>query len=159
MAQGEKTDETIPVGKCKRGHVYELRSRNLQFGLFVPEAENGFIGIRQKFKSRYLFTEYHWDNGPPFGTVRPIRDLGPLEDTTIEPRENLGTVCGQCGNSVEYVKIEGGVTLTDGTVVPGEWRHLTGDGSCPKVLPVTSGNLVLFKALEKIEHEESERPK
>lgn len=80
-------EEHIPVGNCKRGHVYRLRSRNLLFGVFVPEKENGFIGIRAKFGSLFLFVEHHWDNGPPFGTVRPLEDLGPLEDPTIELRD------------------------------------------------------------------------
>ncbi len=74
----------IPISLCKRRHVYRLLSRNLKFGVFAPELENGFIGIRTKFKDTFLFTEYHWDNGPPYGTVKPLEDLGPLKDDTIQ---------------------------------------------------------------------------
>lgn len=36
------TENYITLVACKRGHVYRVRSRNLAFGLFVPEKENGF---------------------------------------------------------------------------------------------------------------------
>lgn len=42
--------------------------------------KTGFIGIRLKFGSKYLFTEYHWDQGPPYGTVQPKEDLGLIPD-------------------------------------------------------------------------------
>jgi len=66
----------IPLNECRNGWVYRLASRNLGFGVFV-QASNGFIGIREKFKHKYLFTEYHRDTGAPFGTVRPEEELEP----------------------------------------------------------------------------------
>jgi hypothetical protein len=69
-------ENIIPLNECRNGWVYKLSSRNLGFGVFV-QASNGFIGIREKFKHRYLFTEYHWDTGAPFGTVRPKKELEP----------------------------------------------------------------------------------
>ena len=82
---------TIPLSECRNGWVYRISSRNLSFGVFVKD-KNGFIGIREKFRDRYLFTEYHWDTGEPFGTVRPkeeleeappsleLEEIGPLVD-------------------------------------------------------------------------------
>lgn len=64
----------VPMGECVKGRVYEIRCRNLLFGVY--DGEGGFIGIRTKFGSRYLFTEYHWDKGPPFGTVMGHKDTG-----------------------------------------------------------------------------------
>lgn len=72
----------IPLTECQPGHVYKIMSRNLGHGVY--DGAGGFIGIREKFGSQYLFTEYHWDQGPPFGTVHPETDLGPLpEDLTV----------------------------------------------------------------------------
>jgi hypothetical protein len=144
------SNEYFAIADCKRGHVYRIRSRNLAFGVFAPEKENGFIGIRTKFGSRYLFTEHHWDNGPPFGTVKPIEDMGPLKDQKIRLVENFPTLCGYCGERLEYEKREGGVEK-DGNTYPGEWKHLTGDGSCADPDPGSPSNRKLFRALDEIE--------
>jgi hypothetical protein len=69
-------ENTILLNECRNGWVYRLSSRNIGFGVFV-QASNGFIGIREKFKHKYLFTEYHRDTGAPFGTVRPKEELEP----------------------------------------------------------------------------------
>lgn len=60
----------IPLSECKHGGLYKIHSRNLSIGVFNEDAK-GFIGIRNKFDYDYLFTEFHWDTGPPFGTVQP----------------------------------------------------------------------------------------
>lgn len=67
-------EDYIPLENCCNRFVYRIHSRNLAVGVYSVE-RRGFIGIREKFDWRYLFTEYHWDTGPPFGTVRPIRYL------------------------------------------------------------------------------------
>jgi hypothetical protein len=59
--------------------VYRIHSRNLSVGVYRA-AVKGFIGIRVKFGSHYLFTEYHYDTGAPFGTVRPRAQIGVLPD-------------------------------------------------------------------------------
>ena len=35
-----------------------------------------------KFERRYLFTEFHWDTGPPYGTANPLECIKncPIED-------------------------------------------------------------------------------
>jgi len=68
----------IPVDQCKKGHLYRIHSRGLILGVF--DGKTGFIGIRVKFGSKSLFTEYHWDQGPPYGTVQPQKDLGLIPD-------------------------------------------------------------------------------
>ena len=40
----------------ERGKIYRLRSRNLIVGAY--DGRGGFIGIREKFGQRYLFTEF-----------------------------------------------------------------------------------------------------
>jgi len=70
----EKSKNIIPIELCKHGWLYKLNSRNLDYGVY-DDTQKGFTGIRTKFGSRYLFTEYHWDTGPPFGTVQPIKEV------------------------------------------------------------------------------------
>lgn len=65
----------LTIEECKHGHLYKINSRNLKWGVFNASVK-GFIGIREKFGRRYLFTEFHWDTGPPFGTVKPIVENG-----------------------------------------------------------------------------------
>lgn len=66
---------TIPLSECKHGYLYKIDSRNLNTGIFNSE-NNGFIGIRTKFGREYLFTEFHYDTGAPFGTVKPLEEIG-----------------------------------------------------------------------------------
>lgn len=58
-------DQLVP------GRLYWLLARNAYFGVWHPE-DQGFVILREKFGNRYLFTEYHWDTGEPFGTVKPF---------------------------------------------------------------------------------------
>jgi hypothetical protein len=67
-------NDDIPMSECIPRRVYELSSRNLIVGVWDADTR-GFIGIRKKFGATYLFTEFHWDTGPPFGTAMPIRVL------------------------------------------------------------------------------------
>lgn len=66
-----EVDNYIPLEKCKNGGLYKLTSRNLTLGVF-SKADDGFYGIREKFKQRYILAEFHWDQGPPYGTAYPI---------------------------------------------------------------------------------------
>ena len=76
--------DCIKMVDCIAGGVYKIHSRNLGVGVY--DGKQGFIGIREKFKREYLFTEYHYEQGPPYGTVHPKEFIGnlpseiPLED-------------------------------------------------------------------------------
>ncbi len=50
--------ERIAIDECKHGWLYRVHSRNLNLGVYRTD-DKGFIGIRHKFGSRFLFTEYH----------------------------------------------------------------------------------------------------
>lgn len=82
------------MDECEKGVVYRLKSRNLTLGVY--DGNTGFIGIREKFTSRYLFTEYHYDSGPPFGTVTPLAEVDIVPDD-IKITESLGSQCQICG--------------------------------------------------------------
>lgn len=68
-----KMDDYIKLEDCKERFLYKIFSRNLSYGVY--DGNSGFIGIRNKFGMDYLFTEYHWDTGPPFGTVHPKEEI------------------------------------------------------------------------------------
>ena len=89
----------LPLTACVAGHAYRLASRNLAAGVF--DGATGFIGIRSKFGSRYLFREYHIDTGAPFGTARPLADLGALP-AGIPIAESLGTIDRRTGRAVAF---------------------------------------------------------
>ena len=63
--------EYIKIKDCIDHGLYLIKSRNLSHGVY-DKSRKGFVGIRIKFKHVYLFTEFHWDTGPPYGTVKPI---------------------------------------------------------------------------------------
>lgn len=62
-----------PMHRLITGRVYKLESRNLSYGMW--DGVNGFIGIRLKFHSRFLDTEFHWDV-EDYGTVEDAVDIG-----------------------------------------------------------------------------------
>lgn len=77
--------EYISLEECVDRGVYSIKSRNLSVGVYRAEVQ-GFIGIRLKFNDRFLFTEYHYDTGAPYGTVWPKEQIGMLPDN-IDCRE------------------------------------------------------------------------
>ena len=80
--------EYIPLEECKHGFGYRIHSRNLSYGVF-NEKTKGFVGVREKFGCEYLFTEYHYDTGAPFGTVTPksLDEECPIEDLSESNKE------------------------------------------------------------------------
>ena len=94
----------------KERHIYEVHSRNLLVGVFDPDVATierggvtlyGFIGIRTKFTSRYLFTEHG----------HALRELGRIEDDRIQLWERYpGTMCEFCGEAVSRIH--------------GQWTHV-----------------------------------
>lgn len=92
--------DSILLEQCRKGGLYRIHSRNLSFGVF--DGEGGFVGIREKFGSLYLFTEFHWDTGAPFGTVKPVEllEMCPLSDI----RESTGVVDAATQRPVAFDK-------------------------------------------------------
>lgn len=132
--------------------IYRIHSRNLEYGVY-SEGARGFIGIREKFGKRYLFTEYHYEIGAPFGTAHPVELVGRVEDNRIQIKEVLDpSLCYFCGNIVKYEEYgEGGPRFENGDKISGFWKHISGDGSCSADVPQTQPNIPLFKKLKEIE--------
>lgn len=76
-----RPDETIPLDSCVHGHAYRLRARNFRVGVY-DSGEKGFLGVRTKWGSQFLDTEYHYDASEGFGTACPLEDLGPVPEGT-----------------------------------------------------------------------------
>lgn len=86
-AEAESGKNYIAMPDCVHGAIYKLHSRNLSYGAYDKEAQ-GFIGIRQKFGDRYLFTEYHWDTG---GRAKPKKLIcGPDSNMAITENSEKG---------------------------------------------------------------------
>ena len=66
----------IPIEECIEGHIYRIKARNGRIGIFEKKGPNGFVLSRHKFSDNFLYPEYHWDNGEPYGTVKPLEHLG-----------------------------------------------------------------------------------
>lgn len=112
-----EVDPAFAPDKLVKGRVYRFRARNFFYGVW--NGESGFIGIREKFHSIYLFTEYHADQ--PFGgTAWWIEDHLPIADapTDLEIRERFDPICGQCKQGVEFRPD------VPGTRAPGRQYHL-----------------------------------
>jgi hypothetical protein len=78
----------ILLNECKDQHLYLIKARNSQLGVF-KKAASSFIISRFKFKSNFLFEEDHWDTGEPFGTVQPIKLLKPTNLFMLSEKEQL----------------------------------------------------------------------
>jgi len=61
--------EFLPLTELSDRRVYNLLSRNLAVGVWNAKT-GGFIGIRQKFNEKYLFTEYFY--GATSGTAHAV---------------------------------------------------------------------------------------
>ena len=94
----------IPVFDLVHRGVYEIHSRNLWLGVW-DVTNKGFVGIREKMGSRYLFTEYHYDHDPYVGTVRPNRLIEMLPND-ISLVESFGPFCNEHRLPVMWVQVD-----------------------------------------------------
>jgi len=117
--------------------IYKILSRNLRYGVW-NEKNKGFIGIRNKFNHEYLFTEYHYDIGAPYGTVKPEFIVENIKvDDKIILLENMPSLCRKCNEEVSFVKEKG-------------WIH-NSENKCIEIEPFSPINIDLFNILKNIE--------
>jgi hypothetical protein len=64
----------IPMDQCKDGFLYIIDARNSKLGIY-KEANKSFTISRYKFGSNFLFEEFHWGTGSPYGTVQPLKEI------------------------------------------------------------------------------------
>jgi hypothetical protein len=66
----------IPRDEVVLGRAYVIHARNGGVGVAVDEdGQLGYRLHREKFGSHFLFVEYDWDEGPPFGTAIPLAPI------------------------------------------------------------------------------------
>ena len=66
--------DMIPLEKCKDGFLYFLFARRSNCGIFNL-ARKSFTIRRTKLGHDYLFDEFHYETGEPFGTAVPLEEL------------------------------------------------------------------------------------
>lgn len=59
----------LTVDELEVGHTYFCKARNFLYGTWNGEV---FTYTRQKFGQAFPAKEFHWDEGAPFGTVKPF---------------------------------------------------------------------------------------
>jgi hypothetical protein len=137
----------IPMDQCIPRRVYQIHCRNLHFGVWNGKASPwaGFIGIREKFGSKYLFTEYHHDTGAPYGTVFEHKDLGIDCPADIVLAERLHDFDQLSGRHVKFDK-----PVADGGR---GWYFLDDNSACDlkKTQIYAQRNDALFNFLTEIE--------
>lgn len=121
--------DQIPFDELEVRGVYVLRSRNLRVGVWTGA---GFIGIREKLGSRYLFTEYP-------NTARAIVRIDEELDERIQLRESYEPYCFWCGWPVDF-----------STDREPRWQHLEERG-CVEAWPTGRTYAPLFDFLDELE--------
>ena len=87
----------IALNDLEHGRVYRIHSRNLTVGVWNSVAQ-GFIGIRRKFNSYFLFTELEYTVNDYFGTARAVEALDTVVPSSMQISESLDPVCRECGD-------------------------------------------------------------
>ncbi|MGD9726490.1 MAG: hypothetical protein AB7L09_02895 [Nitrospira sp.] len=65
----------IALSECIPRRLYEVKARTIG-PLAVYAGDGEFVGLQLCMGVICPFAEYHWDKGPPFGTVYGIIDTG-----------------------------------------------------------------------------------
>lgn len=79
----ELREQRIKLSACQHRKLYRLLARNIKIGVWNDERQE-FLGIREKFGSRFIDSENHWD-APNFATACPLEVIGELpEDISLE---------------------------------------------------------------------------
>ena len=63
-------DNWLPKERLVIGTDYVCKARNFHVGKWNGK---GFEYTRYKFGHTFQDVEYHWDDGPPYGTAKPLQ--------------------------------------------------------------------------------------
>ena len=93
----QSSTDYLPISAMQNGIAYAICARNAYVGVWLP-ARKGFLISRYKFSATpYLFVEYHWDTGEPYGTAKPLRAIEscplPIVDMDRPTREDGDALC------------------------------------------------------------------
>ena len=140
----------LALEDCKKGKVYQIRSRNLDIAVF--DGDSGFIGIRTEINdSGSLFTEYyHNEANGHVGTVRPIKEIGEVPDW-IPLVTGFSGVCRNCGRNIINIPYP---NPTKPKQIWYRFEHIFESETlspCPKASPCCIQNRFLFDELSRFE--------
>jgi len=62
----------VKMEDLKDKYCYKIYARNAYVGIWVERKKSFMISRYKVGPNSYLFEEYHWDTGPPLGTVKPL---------------------------------------------------------------------------------------
>ena len=65
-------NDYIPKEELKIGIAYAVHARNFTTAIWDGAR---FHGVRIKFGDSFISEEYHYDDGAPYGTVKPLKEL------------------------------------------------------------------------------------
>ena len=109
MGKYKEEHPRLSIEECVTRRLYKIKSRNLTYGVY--NGNEGFLGIRFKMGGQFLFTEFHWDQGPPYGTVYGVEDTGIDLPEDIELKETVSLPDNRFSSYAplyEWLKEQGG---------------------------------------------------
>jgi hypothetical protein len=69
----QESKDYLKISDLKDGHSYKIYARNAYVGIWISTEKSFLISRYKVGPNPYLFHEYHWDTGEPFGTAKPIK--------------------------------------------------------------------------------------
>jgi hypothetical protein len=84
----ENVENYLKVPELETGKVYKVFARNFEYAVW--DGVKYFIGVRNKFGSKYLSGEIHWDLDESFGTCKPekiVCDVPPDIEITYTSKD------------------------------------------------------------------------
>jgi hypothetical protein len=142
VASYYETENRVSKSELLHRRIYRLYSRNLRLGVWDGTAggpgsqyTGGFIGIRTKFGNRFLDMEFHFEDGPPFGTAVAMEDTGVAVPESVPLECFLETLCKNCHLPAWWT----------GPPSPASWKC---NGGCKSTSPYSKHNDELFELLE-----------
>ena len=135
MTPRKEGADRIPLDECVKGRLYDISSRSLG-PRAIYDGNEGFVGLRHEMISVCLFTEIHWDKGPPYGTVFQIKDTGIDLPIDVPLSESPGTVDRETGRWVAF--------KSSGRGIPGHWYFTDTGVVSEDIKPVGKHNDALY---------------
>ena len=91
----------LKMSEMKEGYTYHIHARNARIGIWFGKHKS-FAISRHKFGSNYIFEEYHWETGAPYGTAKPIEEI---EKSPFTPNKDLVRKLVKNKDGEEYMSI------------------------------------------------------
>ena len=71
----------LPIDQLEDSCADLVHARNNYIGIWRA-SDSAFVILREKLGRLFLFPEFHWDTGEPFGTAKPfVKISGPVGRT------------------------------------------------------------------------------